>query len=137
VPSRMRRTIGSSASERAFKVSTLEGEAVLSRLARASAEEEIDEATGKFPRPRTDIAHLELLACANRANKMSAARFCQSANFDRGGNCRPAEPARTSGLSERDCSHLSPPNLNERAVSAFTSQNLTNDGDGPLPNPSC
>jgi hypothetical protein len=68
----------------------LEGEAVLSRMARASAEKEIDEPAGKFLRPQTDIAHLELLACANRANKMSAARFCQSASFDRGGNRRPA-----------------------------------------------
>ena len=78
-------------------------------MARDSAEKEIDEAAGKFSRPRTDIAHLELLACADRANKMSATRPRQSANFDRGGNCRPAEPARTSGLSERDCSHLIPP----------------------------
>jgi hypothetical protein len=78
-------------------------------MARASAEKEIDEATSKFSRPRSDITHFELLAYfSRRANKMSAARFCQSANFDRGGNCRPAEPARTSGLSERDCSHRSP-----------------------------
>jgi hypothetical protein len=94
--------------ERAFKRTDARGDAVSSRMARASAEKEIDEATSKFSRPRTDIAHLELLACANRANKMSAARFCQSANVDRGGNCRPAEPARTNGLSERDCSHRSP-----------------------------
>jgi hypothetical protein len=31
-------------------------------MAGAPAEEEIDEPTGKFLRPRSDIAHLELLA---------------------------------------------------------------------------
>jgi hypothetical protein len=56
------------ASERAFKASTVEGEAVSSRLARASAEKEIDESAGKFLRPRRDIAHFELLAYASRAN---------------------------------------------------------------------
>jgi hypothetical protein len=38
------------------------GEAVSSRMAGASAQEEIDEPTGRFLRPRSDIAHLELLA---------------------------------------------------------------------------
>jgi hypothetical protein len=38
------------------------GEAVSSRMAGAPAQEEIDEPTGKFLRPRSDIAHLELLA---------------------------------------------------------------------------
>jgi hypothetical protein len=33
-----------------------------SRMAGAPAQEEIDEPTGKFLRPRSDIAHLELLA---------------------------------------------------------------------------
>jgi hypothetical protein len=69
-------------------------------MARDSAEKEIDEATGKFSWPRS-----ELLAYSSRGNKISAALSGQSANFDRGGNCPPAEPARTSGLSERDCSH--------------------------------
>jgi hypothetical protein len=31
-------------------------------MAGALAQEEIDESTGKFLRPRSDIAHLELLA---------------------------------------------------------------------------
>jgi hypothetical protein len=74
-------------------------------MAGAPAEEEIDEATGKFLRPRNDIAHFELLAYLSRANKISAAVSRQSANFDRGGNGRFAESARASGLSERDCSH--------------------------------
>src|SRR5262245_53567097 len=39
------------------------------------------------------------------------------------------EPAGASGLSERDRSHWAP-HLTERAVSAFTPQNLTNYGDG-------
>jgi hypothetical protein len=34
----------------------------LSRMAGASAEEKINEPTNKFLRPRSDIAHLELLA---------------------------------------------------------------------------
>jgi len=60
VPSRIRRTIGFG--ERAFKAPILEAEAVSSRIAGAPAQEEIDEPTGKFLRPRSDIAHLELLA---------------------------------------------------------------------------
>jgi hypothetical protein len=59
---------------------------------------------------------------------MSAARPRQSANFDRGGNCRPAEPARTSGLSERDCSHLIPP-LRRTSCDRLYISKLTNDGD--------
>src|SRR6266404_6536498 len=35
---------------------------VSSRMADAPAQEEIDEPTGKFLRPRSDIAHLQLLA---------------------------------------------------------------------------
>src|SRR5215813_13393200 len=38
------------------------GEAVSSRMAGAPAQEEIDEPTDKFLRPRSHIAHLELLA---------------------------------------------------------------------------
>jgi hypothetical protein len=64
----MRRTIGSSASERAFKTSTLDGEAASSRMAGAPAEEEIDEPAGKFSRPRGDVAHSERLAYLSRAN---------------------------------------------------------------------
>jgi hypothetical protein len=101
----MRRTIGSSASERAFKASILEGEAASSRMAGAPAEEEIDEPTGKFLRPRSDIAHFERRAYLSPANKISAAVSRQLANFDRGGHGRFAEPARASGLCERDCSH--------------------------------
>jgi hypothetical protein len=63
----MRRTIGSG-ERRAFKTSTLEGEVVSSRMAGAPAEEEIDEPTGKFLRPRSDVAHFELLAYLSRAN---------------------------------------------------------------------
>jgi hypothetical protein len=37
-------------------------EAVSSRMAGVPAQEEIDEPTGKFLRPRSDIVHLELLA---------------------------------------------------------------------------
>jgi hypothetical protein len=40
----------------------LRAEAVSSRMAGAPAQEEIDEPTGKFLRPRSDIVHLELLA---------------------------------------------------------------------------
>jgi hypothetical protein len=50
------------APERAFRASILDGEAVSSRVASAPAQEEIDETTGKFLRPRSDIAHFELLA---------------------------------------------------------------------------
>ena len=39
-----------------------QGEAVSSRMADAPAQEEIDEPADKFLRPRSDIAHLELLA---------------------------------------------------------------------------
>jgi hypothetical protein len=46
----------------------LEGEAVSSRMARASAEKEIDESAGKSLRPRRDMAHFELLAYASRVN---------------------------------------------------------------------
>jgi hypothetical protein len=74
------------ASERALKASILEGEAVLSRMS-------------------GDTVYFELLAYLSRANKTSAAVSRQSANFDGGGNSRLAEPARASGLSERDCSH--------------------------------
>jgi hypothetical protein len=38
------------------------GEAVSARMASASAQEEIDEPTGKFFRARNEIAYLELLA---------------------------------------------------------------------------
>ena len=41
---------------------------VSSRMADAPAQEEIDEPTGKFLRPRSDVAHLKLLAELNRAN---------------------------------------------------------------------
>jgi hypothetical protein len=37
-------------------------EAASSRMAGAPAQKEIDEPTGKFLRPRSDFAHLELLA---------------------------------------------------------------------------
>jgi len=56
------------ASERAFKASILEGEVVSSRMADAPTEEKIDEPTGKFLRPRSDIAHFELLVHLSRAN---------------------------------------------------------------------
>jgi len=56
------------ASERAFKASILEGEVVSSRMADAPTEEKIDEPTGKFLRPRSDIAHFEPLAHPSRAN---------------------------------------------------------------------
>src|SRR5258707_5850644 len=81
----------------------LEGEAVSSRTARASAKKEIDDPAGKFLRPRSKIAHLELLAYASRANKIFAAVSRQSANFDRGGNGCFAKPARASGLFGRGC----------------------------------
>jgi hypothetical protein len=46
-----------------FKASILRGaRRYQSRMAGAPAQEEIDEPTGKFLRPRSDIAHLELLA---------------------------------------------------------------------------
>jgi hypothetical protein len=93
------------ASERAFTASIREGEVVSSRMADAPTEEKIDESTGKFLRPRSDIAHFEMLAYLSRANCISTAGSRQSANLDRGGNGRPAEPARASGVSERDCSH--------------------------------
>ena len=64
----MRRTIDSSGSERALKASILEGEVASSRMAGAPAEEEIDEPTGKFLRPRNDIAHFEPLAYLSGAN---------------------------------------------------------------------
>ena len=35
---------------------------ISSRMAGTPAQEEIDEPTGKFLRPRSDIVHLELLA---------------------------------------------------------------------------
>jgi len=69
-------------------------------MAGAPAEEEIDEPTGKFSRPRSDVAHSELLAYLSRANWIPAAGSRQSANLDRGGNGRPAETARASGVSE-------------------------------------
>jgi hypothetical protein len=59
---RIRRTIDSPASERAFKVSILEGEAVSSSMAGAPAQEEIDEPTGKFLRARSDITDIGMLA---------------------------------------------------------------------------
>jgi len=46
----------------AHQASILDGDAVSPRMASASAQEEIDEPTNKFLRPRSDIAHLELLA---------------------------------------------------------------------------
>jgi hypothetical protein len=56
------------ASERGFKASILEDEVASSRMADAPAEEKIDESTGKFLRPRSDIAHFELLAHLSRAS---------------------------------------------------------------------
>jgi hypothetical protein len=43
------------------------GEFVSSRMAGTPAEEEIDEPTGKFLRPRSDIASFRLLAYLSRA----------------------------------------------------------------------
>jgi len=48
--------------KRAFKAPILEAEGVSSRMVGAPAQEEIDEPTGKFLRPQSDIVHLELLA---------------------------------------------------------------------------
>jgi hypothetical protein len=50
--------------ERAFQASIFDGDAVSPRMTSASAQEEIDEITRKFLRPRSDIAnmHFELLA---------------------------------------------------------------------------
>jgi hypothetical protein len=90
----------------------------------APAEEEIDEPTGKFLRPGSDIAYFKLLAYLSRANWISTAIVRQLAKFDRGGDGLPAEPAMVSGLSERDCSHWVP-HSNERAAS----QNLMNNED--------
>src|SRR5258707_15489411 len=87
----------------------LEGEAVSSRTARASAKKEIDEPAGKFLRPRSKIAHLELLAYASRANKIFAAVSRRSANFDRGGNGCFGKPARAIGFFEAACINLRPP----------------------------
>jgi hypothetical protein len=56
-----------SPSERAFKASIIEGGFVSSRMAGTPAEEEIDEPTGKFLRPRSDIASFRLLAYLSRA----------------------------------------------------------------------
>jgi hypothetical protein len=50
------------------RTSILEGQAVSSMMAGAPAQEEIDEPTGKFLRPRGDIAYIELLAELNWAN---------------------------------------------------------------------
>jgi hypothetical protein len=46
----------------ACAVAIVEREAVSARMVGAPAQEEIDEPTGKFLRPRSHIAHLELLA---------------------------------------------------------------------------
>ena len=56
------------ANEHSRHASILEGEAVSSRMAGAPAKEEIDEPTGKFLRPRSDVAHFELLAYLSLAN---------------------------------------------------------------------
>jgi hypothetical protein len=70
----------------------------------ASAQEEIDEATGKFLRPRGANPPLELSGQFGRANFISAVASRKSAAFDRGDIGR-AAAAQASGLSERDCSH--------------------------------
>jgi hypothetical protein len=72
------------------------------RMTGASAEEEIDEPTGKFLRPCSDIT------CFQWLTYLSRAIVRQSAKFDRGGDGQPAEPARVSGLSERHRSHWVP-----------------------------
>jgi hypothetical protein len=79
-----------------------------SRMTSASAEEKIDEPTGKFLRQCSDVAYFELLAYLRRANWISAAIVRQSANFDCGGDGHLAEPATVSGLSEWDCGHWVP-----------------------------
>jgi hypothetical protein len=56
-----------------------------------SAEEKVNETTGKFLRPRGDIMPFKLLA--------SAVISC-SVNIHPGGNVGPAEPAEASGLCE-------------------------------------
>jgi hypothetical protein len=86
------------------------------RMTEAPTEQEIDEPTGNFLRPRSDIALVELLAYLSRANWKSTAIVRQSTKFDRGGLGHHPEPATVSGLSERDCSHWVP-HSNERAAS--------------------
>ena len=61
VPSRIRRTIGFGERTSIQGVNP-RGEAVSSRMAGAPAQEEIDEPADNFLRPRSDIAHLDLLA---------------------------------------------------------------------------
>jgi hypothetical protein len=54
------------ANERSTRHS-IEGKFVSSRMAGTPAEEEIDEPTGQFLRPRSDIAYFQLLAYLSRA----------------------------------------------------------------------
>src|SRR5262249_19516505 len=94
-------------------------------MMRAPAEEKIDEPACKFLRPRSDIAHFELLTYPNRPGETAAGIARQRPNIDRAGDGRPTDPATVSGLSEQDCSHRTL-HLNKRVAL----QNLTNDGDG-------
>ena len=71
--------------------SALAGQAALSRMVNASAEEKVNETTGKLLRPRGDIMPFKLLA--------SAVISC-SVNIHPGGNVGLPEPAKASGLCE-------------------------------------
>ena len=88
----------------------------LSRMARTSAEEKINEPTGRFLRPRDDMMRPKVIA--------PAVVSWRSVDLEPGGNGRAAGVAKASGLCKRDCSHWSPLALGERGVAPCTSRTM-------------
>jgi hypothetical protein len=103
---------------------------VLPRMAGASAQQEIDETTGKGLWPRDDIANLqfELLVQCRRAGKVSAVNCRKPSNCNRGADGRATRPAKAGSLAERDRSHWSPLRC-RRANCCPSHLNLTHDHD--------
>jgi hypothetical protein len=101
-------------------------------MADAPAEQEIHEAAGELARPRRDIPYGEPVTQTGGINQIPAIVSRKSADFDRGGGCRPGETTTASGLSERNCSHRAPHPPKE-PLTPFTPQNLQRTMSKPSP----
>jgi hypothetical protein len=101
-------------------------------MADAPAEQEIHEAAGELARPRRDIPYGEPVTQPGGIDQIPAVVPRKSADFDRGGGCRPGETTTASGLSERNCSHRAPHPPKE-PLTPFTPQNLQRTMSKPSP----
>jgi hypothetical protein len=101
-------------------------------MADAPAEQEIHEAAGELARPRRDIPYGEPVTQPGGIDQIPAVVPRKSADFDRGGGCRPGETTTASGLSERNCSHRAP-HPQRKPLTPFTPQTLQRTMSKPSP----